>query len=81
MESTTKLTSDTIGKYNTSASICGKVYKILKNLVISNQERNIKTLCYLGNQMIMDELSSMYKKDKDKNIAFPVSISLNNINQ
>jgi len=79
MESETILTSDTIGKYNTSAAICGKVYKILKNLVISNEERNIKTLCCLGNKMIITELSSIYKKDKDKNIAFPVSISLNNI--
>lgn len=79
MESESVLSSDTIAKYNTSATICGKVYKHLKELVISNEERNIKKLCDTGNQMILTELSSIYKKDKDKNIAFPVSISLNNM--
>jgi len=79
MESESVLSSDTIGKYNTSATICSKVYKHLKELVISNQERNIKSLCDIGNQMILTELSTIYKKNKDKNIAFPVCISLNNM--
>lgn len=79
MESESVLSSDTIAKYNTSATICSKVYKHLKELVISNQERNIKSLCDIGNQMILSELSTIYKKNKDKNIAFPVCISLNNM--
>jgi methionine aminopeptidase len=79
MESESVLSSDTIAKYNTSATICGKVYKHLKALVISNQERDIKNLCNIGNQMILSELSTIYKKNKDKNIAFPVCISLNNM--
>lgn len=79
MESESVLSSDTIAKYNTSATICSKVYKHLKELVISNQERNIKNLCDIGNQMILTELSIIYKKNKDKNIAFPVCISLNNM--
>lgn len=79
MESESVLSSDTIAKYNTSATICSKAYKHLKELVISNQERNIKSLCDIGNQMILTELSNIYKKNKDKNIAFPVCISLNNI--
>lgn len=79
MESESILSSDTIVKYNTSATICSKVYTHLKELVISNQERNIKNLCDIGNQMILTELSTIYKKNKDKNIAFPVCISLNNM--
>lgn len=79
MESETLLTSEIITKYNTSATICGKVYKKLKELIISNNERNIKNLSTIGNQMILSELSTIYKKEKDKNIAFPISISLNNI--
>ena len=79
MESETLLTSEIISKYNTSATICGKVYKKLKELIFLNKERNIKTLCTLGNQMIISELNMIYKKIKDKNIAFPVNISLNNV--
>ena len=79
MESESVLSSDTIAKYNTSAAICSKVYKHLKELVISNQQRNIKNLCDIGNQMILTELSTIYKKNKDKNIAFPICISLNNM--
>jgi len=79
MESESLLTSDTIAKYNTSATICSKVYKHLKGLVISNKERSIKNLCDIGNQIILTELSTIYKKNKDKNIAFPICISLNNM--
>lgn len=79
MESESILTCDIIGKYNTSATICGNVYKHLKQLVVSNLERNIKNLCSIGNNMILLELSNIYKKDKDKMIAFPVCISLNNM--
>lgn len=79
MESESVLTSDTISKYNTCAEICGKVYKTLKELIVLNEERNIKNLCSIGNEMILSELSVIYKKDKNKNIAFPVCISLNNV--
>ena len=79
MESESILTSDIIAKYNTSATICTKVYKILKELIVSNEERNIKNLCSIGNKMILTELCNIYKKDKDKHIAFPVCISLNNM--
>lgn len=66
--------------YNQAANICGKIYNELKNDILKG-ERNIKTLSLKGNQRILEELSSIYKKEKIgkyKNIAFPVSISLNN---
>ena len=78
MENDKVLTDIIITKYHVSASICGKVYNQLKTKIITENERNILTLTKLGNQLILDELNNVYKKSKDKNIAFPVSISLNN---
>lgn len=65
-------------KYNIAASICGKVYNQIKHKILFDKERDILTLTSYGNQCILDELSTIFKKEKDKNIAFPVSISLNN---
>jgi methionine aminopeptidase len=65
--------------YNQAAYICGKIYNELK-LDIINGETNIKNLSIKGNNRILEELSYIYKKKSSdyKNIAFPVSISLNN---
>lgn len=64
--------------YNQAASICGRIYNELKNDII-NGERNIKNLSIKGNEEILKELSTIYKKGNvTKHIAFPVSISLNN---
>ena len=78
MEDDRVLTDNMVTKYHTSASICGKVYNHLKNKITNENERNLLTLTKLGNILILEELSNIYKKSKDKNIAFPVSISLNN---
>jgi methionine aminopeptidase len=67
-----------ITKYNIAASICGKVYNQIKHKILYDKERDILTLTSYGNQCILDELSIIFKKEKDKHIAFPVSISLNN---
>ena len=79
MESESKLTQEDITKYNISAKICSTVYKELKKKIMDNEERNLKNLSDYGNNRIKEELSKIYKKDSDKNIAFPVSISLNDI--
>lgn len=65
--------------YNQAASICGKIYNELK-CDIKNGHRNIKEISIKGNNRILEELSLIYKKKSYdyKNIAFPVSISLNN---
>jgi methionine aminopeptidase len=78
MEDDRVLTDNMVTKYHTSASICGKVYSHLKHQITNENERNVLTLTKLGNTLILEELSNIYKKSKDKNIAFPVSISLNN---
>lgn len=71
------LTDDMVTKYHTAASICGKIYSELKEKIISGT-RITKDISSYGNQRIMEELSQVYKKEKDKKIAFPVSVSLNN---
>lgn len=78
MEDDRVLTDNMITKYHTSASICGKVYNHLKHQIITENERNVLALTKLGNALILEELNNIYKKSKDKNIAFPISISLNN---
>lgn len=78
MEEDRILTDDMVTKYNSAASICGKVYNKIKDQIVKENERNLLTLTSFGNSLIKEELNSMYKKTKDKNIAFPVSISLNN---
>lgn len=71
------LTDSMITKYNTAASICGKVYTKIKDKIISQNERDILSLTNYGTECINTEFSSIYKKE-NKHIAFPVSISLNN---
>ena len=70
--------SDTLGKYNTASSICNKVWLKIKDKVIKENERNLNTLTKFGNILIINELNSVYKKEKEKHIAFPLSICLNN---
>lgn len=72
------LTDDIVTKYNTAASICGKVYSELKRGIVEENQRNVRELTIFGNQRLKEELNTVYKKLKHKNIAFPVSISLNN---
>jgi len=65
-------------KYNVAAKICGKVYNILKDNIMSGKVLNVRTLEILGNETINEECKLVYKRLKNKGIAFPISISLNN---
>jgi methionine aminopeptidase len=65
--------------YNESAQICGKVMNQLQlKLREGNFPLDILELSTFGNEQILVETNSIYKKIKDKGIASPVSISLNN---
>lgn len=64
--------------YQESANICGKVFKELKKDILENNICDVKSLCKKGDELIVKELSLVYKKITDKNVAFPVSISLDN---
>ena len=65
-------------KYNVAAKICGKVYNILKEKILSGEILYVSTLQILGNETIEKECKQVYKQLKNKGIAFPISISLNN---
>lgn len=65
-------------KYNVAASICGKVYNLLKEKIVTGEILYVSELIRLGNEKIKDECKLIYKRIKNKGIAFPVSISLNN---
>lgn len=65
-------------KYNVAAKICGKVYNILKDNIMSGKVLDVRTLEILGNETINEECKLVYKRLKNKGIAFPISISLNN---
>lgn len=72
-----QLTDSVITKYNNAALICGLVYNELKNSIM-NGENDAMSLSKFGNERILEELSKIYKKEIDKNIAFPVTICTNN---
>lgn len=65
-------------KYNTCAKICGEVFQFIKNSVLSGEILDVKQLQTLGDNMIINKCEQIYKREKNKGIAFPVSISLNN---
>jgi methionine aminopeptidase len=65
-------------KYNVAANICGKVYNILKDNITSGNMLTVVELERLGNKTIKEECNLVYKRIKNKGIAFPISISLNN---
>lgn len=66
-------------KYNTSAKICGIVYKeLLQKIQDDSGERDVKTLCDYGTTRIREECNKVFKSVKNKGPAFPVSISLDN---
>jgi methionine aminopeptidase len=66
-----------LDKYNAAARIAKKVYNELITR-IKEGERNVKSLSNIGEEMITSECEKIYKKEKNKGVGFPVSISLNN---
>lgn len=65
-------------KYNVAAKICGKVYNMLKENILTGKILYVEELERLGNETIKKECKLIYKQIKNKGIAFPTSISLNN---
>lgn len=65
-------------KYNIASKICGKVMKEIINNIKNKEMLNIIDLCNFGNRRINEECDNIYKKEKNKGVAFPTSISLNN---
>jgi len=71
------MNQETLTKYNIAAKICSKAYnEIITNLY--NDIHNVYDLCRIGNRVIIEECNKIYKKESNKGIAYPTSISLNN---
>lgn len=65
-------------KYNTCAKICGTIIKEISNLIISGEVLNTRELCKYGDLRITEETAKIYKRETNKGIAFPTTLSLNN---
>jgi methionine aminopeptidase len=65
-------------KYNTCAKICGTIITEITSLINSGKMLNVSALCKYGDLRIKEETDKIYKRENDKGIAFPTSISLNN---
>jgi methionine aminopeptidase len=74
--------SKTIECTNFATKIAKKVYEMIKtrieDQILANECVSIASICQYGNEKIIEETQNVYKKCKNKGVAFPVSISLNN---
>jgi methionine aminopeptidase len=74
---TEKLSEQDITKYQICSKLCTKIFKELQQRILSG-ECDVKSLCEYGDERIIEECQNIYKKEENKGIAFPTSISLNN---
>jgi methionine aminopeptidase len=70
-------TQEDYNKYNTAAGICGGVYRTLVEMIQIGKERDVLALHRLGMNLLRHELDGVYRKERAKWIAYPVSISIN----
>jgi len=69
--------SDVITKYKTAADIANKTLEqVVKECLV---DKKVIDLCILGDKLINDLVSSIYKSGKmEKGVAFPTSVSIDN---
>lgn len=71
------MNQEQLTKYNVAAKICSIAYdSIVRSLY--NDVHNVRELCKIGNRVIQEECNTIYKKENNKGIAYPTSVSLNN---
>jgi methionine aminopeptidase len=70
------ISEEDLTKYNSSAKICGIVFREIVFKISNNEMLETNLLNEYGDRRILEECSKIYKRE-DKNIAFPTSISLN----
>jgi len=68
-----------VTKYNMAAKIANDVLK--KVIAECKDGASVRETCDIGDEIILDETSKIYKKDKDlkKGIGFPTCISINDV--
>ena len=66
-------------KYNTCAKICGIIMSEIIAKIQTGEILNTRDLNEYGDNRVIEECSKIYKREIIKGIAFPTSISLNNL--
>lgn len=72
------LSDSDMDKFKIAKNICETVYKEIKAKILEKNTLKISDLNTYGNKRIIELLSRIFKKEKNKGIAFPTCISLNN---
>ena len=75
---TDKISEIDLIKYNTSSKICRIVMEELFSKIYEEDTLDVYELEKYSDQRIEEECQKIYKKEKNKGVAFPTSISLNN---
>jgi methionine aminopeptidase len=75
---TDKISEQDLTKYNTSSKICRMIITELIYKIQIEDELNVHNLTKYSDSRIVEECDKIYKKEINKGIAFPTSISLNN---
>ncbi|XP_055311568.1 proliferation-associated protein 2G4 [Sitodiplosis mosellana] len=67
-----------VTKYKLAGEIVNRTLKVLLSEVAPG--KSVKEICEKGDQLLLDETSKVFKKEKDikKGIAFPTCLSVNN---
>jgi methionine aminopeptidase len=75
---TDKISEIDLTKYNTSSKICRIVMEELFSKIYEEDTLDVYELEKYSDKRIEEECQKIYKKEKNKGVAFPTSISLNN---
>jgi methionine aminopeptidase len=75
---TDKISEQDLTKYNTCSKICRVIITELYNKIYEEEILDVYQLIKYSDARIIEECNKIYKKEKNKGIAFPTSISLNN---
>ncbi len=75
---TDKISEQDLTKYNTCSKICRVIITELYNKIYEEEILDVYQLIKYSDTRIIEECNKIYKKEKNKGIAFPTSISLNN---
>lgn len=69
-----------VTKYKVASEIVNKALAAVVEKATNSEKVGVMELCELGDRIIIDETSQVFKKERDmrRGIAFPTSISVNN---
>lgn len=75
---TDKISEQNLTKYNTCSKICRVIITELFSKIYEEDTLDVHKLIKYSDTRVIEECNKIYKKETNKGIAFPTSISLNN---